>query len=718
MAPCRPPLKRILQAALFCAGLAALSAPIASRAQTAQDLPTVLVADTLKIESRNRLIASGSVEIVQGERRLTALRVIYDRTTDKITLEGPLTLQDGTEVSVLADAGELDAALQNGLLTGARMVFDQQLQLAAQSLDRVGGRYTQLAQVAATSCRVCATDATPLWQIRARRVLHDQTERQLYFEDATLLVKDVPLLWVPRLRLPDPTLKRASGFLIPELRQNSTLGFGVVVPYFFKLGDHRDLTLRPYIATHTKTLEWRYRQAFTNGEINFDGAISRDDILPADTRLWLNGGGHFDLSGGWKLDFDIEATSDKAYPVEYSFNAKDRLDSELAVSRVTRDSYTRAGLIGYQTLRATENNSTMPTIVGDVRHEQRYFPALLGGEIRLATEYHSHYRYTDIDIVGRDINRLYTSAEWRHSALFGPGIVAASTIGLALDSIWLDQDTTAPDHTASAAPYGTLELRWPLMRQTATTTHIIEPMMLLGWAGGANSAIPNEESTHVEFDEGNLLSLSRFPAADRRERGRSLAYGVTWTRQDSLGWRSSLSFGQVLHAASQPDFSISSGLNGKNSDILFAGQIKHQSGIDFTLRSLIDPAKKGGSKAEARLAWLRPAYSLGASYVWLGADAAEARPVDISEWSLDGTWRMSQHWSAKTNWRYDVASDKTAEAGLGLIYRNECVEINLSASRRFTASTIVAPSTDFGFTVSLGGFSAKTRDASYTRTCH
>jgi len=48
---------------------------------------------------------------------------------------------------------------------------------------------------------------------------------------------------------------------------------------------------------------------------------------------------------------------------------------------------------------------------------------------------------------------------------------------------------------------------------------------------------------------------------------------------------------------------------------------------------------------------------------------------------------------------------------------NECIEVNLSLSRRFTSSTIVDPSTNFGFTVGLRGFSAKTQDRSYARTC-
>ena len=65
----------------------------------------------------------------------------------------------------------------------------------------------------------------------------------------------------------------------------------------------------------------------------------------------------------------------------------------------------------------------------------------------------------------------------------------------------------------------------------------------------------------------------------------------------------------------------------------------------------------------------------------------------------------------------DTNKRRATEAALGLRYMNECIEVNMSLSRRFTSSTIVDPSTNFGFTVGLRGFSAGSNDRSYTRTC-
>ncbi|MEM7320132.1 MAG: LptA/OstA family protein, partial [Pseudomonadota bacterium] len=134
---------RFLVLALFC-GLTAIRPAIAQPAENTQDAPAVLVADEVFITRDRELIAEGNVEAFQGDIRLRARKITFDRQTGKLTIEGPIRIDQGGTVTVLANAAEMDAGLQNGLLTGARMVFDQQLQLASLQMTRVGGRYTEL----------------------------------------------------------------------------------------------------------------------------------------------------------------------------------------------------------------------------------------------------------------------------------------------------------------------------------------------------------------------------------------------------------------------------------------------------------------------------------------------------------------------------------------------------------------------------------------------
>ncbi len=721
-------MKRLLRSFLIL--LAMLPATL-----LAQDRGALLIADEVLIEGGGTLVATGNVEAVYNGQRLKARRITYDKNADTLVIEGPITLFDGDYTTVLADAGQLDRDMQNGILTGARIVMDDQLQLAATQINRTDGRYSQLYKAAVTSCQVCTDGGTPLWQIRARRVIHDAETRQLYLDGAQFRIGSVPVAYFPRLRLPDPTVTRATGFLTPSLYNSTLLGFGVKVPYFISIGDDKDLTLTPYYTTKTRTLEFRYRQAFASGGIEFEGAFSRDDLVRRDNRAYLFGRGVFALPQEYVLRFHVEAVKDDAYLVDYGYSDKDRLDSEISIERVRRDEWRRGALTYFHTLRAGEDSSTLPTSVANFDYEKRYFPSRLGGELRLAAEAHSHYRWssetTDTDLTdfdrfsdGRDVTRVMTSADWQRTWTVMGGLRATAQTGVAIDHIRVDDaGTTSRSSLTEATPNAAMTLRYPLAKTTPRgVTHMIEPMVQLAWIGGDTPDIVNDESTRTEFDEGNLLSLSRFAAADRRERGASASYGVSWTRFAPSGLRSTVTVGQITRDRAQREatgeltFSRSSGLRGTTSDTLIAAQIATQNGLTLTARGLLDGAFDT-TKAEARAGWHNAVVDLGATYIWLPTDRQEDRSSTVSEWTLDGSYRISRHWTGDAEWRYNAASDRSVRAGLGVTYTNECVEVSLSASRRFTSSTILEPSTDISLTVGLRGFSARAEDKSYVREC-
>ena len=710
---------RALRAALALALATALPA-------RAQDTAALLVADSVLVENDERLIASGNVEALYDGTRLFATRILYDGATDTLTLEGPIRIEREDGTILTAEAAELDQGLRNGILTGARLVLDEQLQFAAAQARRVDGRYTELNRVAVTSCQVCSGRPTPLWQIRADRIIHDEAERQIYFDNAQFRVLDVPVLWLPRMRLPDPTLERARGFLVPSLRSSSLLGFGVKIPYFIPIGDHQDITLTPYLSRQTRTLEYRYRRAFVTGDIEVEGAVSRDTLHPEEARGYIFATGAFDLPRGVRLAFDLQTVSDEAYLNDYGITSRDRLDSTLTATRVDRDLFWEAALVHYQSLRVDENNDTQPAIVADARIERRLFPAGLPGELRLSAQAHGHLRYSgrDIDgpdadsvVDGRDVARLNAEMSWRNRWTLPMGLRAGASAHLWLDHYETRDDATSDASVSRATPGAAVELRWPFQRRGATGGQtLIEPLLQLGWVGGTRTGNPNDESTRVEFDEANLLSLSRFPAPDRREHGATLAAGLRWMHRAPQGWTAALTMGRVWREEADADFTRSSGLVGEASDWLLAGRFAHENGITLTARGLLDGQARL-SKAEARAGWSTSRMDLGASYLLLVVDTAEDRARAQSEWTFDGTYRINRNWATSTEWRYDLADDRLDRAGLGLQYRNECVEVGFSASRRFASSTNLEPSTDFDLTVALRGFSVGGGAKEYRRTC-
>lgn len=697
-----------------------------AHAQQTGQQPAVLIADEIFVTADRTLVAQGNVEAFQNGRRLQARSVRYNQADGSLTIEGPILLTDDAETLIFADAGQLDADLRNGLLTGARLILDQQLQIAAVQVDRVGGRYNQLSKASVTSCKVCDDGRAPLWQIRAQRVIHDQLEDQLYFDHAQFRILDVPVFYVPRLRMPGPGLDRATGFLVPSIRTTSQLGTGLKIPYFIKLGDHRDLTVTPYLSSATRTLELRYRQAFRTGRIDFQGAVTRDDQLPGRTRGYLFGRGGFDLPRDYRLSFDIEATTDRAYLNEYGYFLQDRLESRVIVSRARRDTFVRAGFYNFESLRASDINDNLPNVVLDGEYERRFFPAAVGGELRMRVEAHAHRRNSDgdsdgpdADLIadGRDVSRIHGIIGWQRRLTYGSGVVADVRTGISFNFFDIRQDASFARNHSDIVPEASIALRFPMVRRGASgSTQVLEPVAQIGWTRGSRLVIPNDESTRIELDEGNLLSLSRFPRPDRRERGTVAAVGLNWSRTDPEGWDTSVSLGQVFRSSPDPDFSTSSGLAGVSSNILLAARIRSPGGIALSGRSLID-SELQFAKAELRGDWNFGRGGLGGSYIWLDKDADEDRADAVSEVLLAGRYDINNQWNVRADWRFNLADDRAATAGLGVSYNNECVELDLSVARSYSSSTAVEPVTSFGFNVGLRGFAAASGNQKHIRSC-
>ncbi|MEZ5868132.1 MAG: LPS assembly protein LptD [Defluviimonas denitrificans] len=699
--------------ALFAAALIGLATP---RAGHAQDQAT-LVADRVFLTGDNLLTAEGAVEAFYKDARVKAARIVYDARTETLDIAGPITLTDASGTVILADSAHLSRDLQNGLLKSARMVMDQQLQLAALEISRIDGRYTRMDKVVASSCQVCPSNPVPLWEIRARRVVHDQLERQIYFDHAQFRIAGVPVFYLPRLRMPDPTLKRATGFLQPEVRTTSELGPGLKLPYFIALGDHRDLTVTPYASTtRTRTLGLRYRQAFATGTIEANGALSDDDIRPGKTRGYLFLDGTFALPRDFKLGIDLQTVSDPAYLLDYGVTDTDWLTSGVSVERARRNEYAAIGVYHHRSLRPGDDNATLPNLAADLEFERRFSPRYLGGEGRLSFQLHGHRRSSPLAfdangdgiVDGRDVSRATLSLGWHKSWVMPNGMVFSGATDLTADVYSISQDVTFPGSVTRFLPQAAVELRWPWVRSSGNgASQVIEPVVQLVLAPDRLHAVPNEDSTVATLDEGNLFSFSRFPGADGRELGNRLNIGLGWTRYDPAGWSLGVTGGRVFRARDLGQFTPGSGLDGRSSDWLVSAQLQTDGGLSVQNRVLFDNGFDV-SRNELNFGLVTDRYSVDAGYLWMVADPAEGRPTATSELVLDAGWDMANNWRGQLAGRYDFNSQRAARAEFGLSYLSECVAVDLSLSRRFTSSTSVAASTDFNLSVSLVGFGAGT----------
>ncbi|MCA8878482.1 MAG: LPS-assembly protein LptD [Rhodobacteraceae bacterium] len=708
--------------------LACAVAPLIARAQSGGDDITTIVADVVQIQGEDLLIAEGNVEVFSRGDRLRASKLTYDRNQDRLWLEGPIYLQQEDGTVLLADQGELTTDFTSGILEGARIILNQQLQIAGSEAIRREGRFTDLKRVVASSCEICEGGGTPLWEIRASRVIHDQENAQIYFYNARFRIAGIPVFYAPTLRVPDGTVDRVRGFLTPYLYSTNQIGNGVKLPYFIPLGDHADLTLTPFIAgrysnggifsqnssgssgggKYTRTLEGRYRQAFAHGDLTIKGAISQDSITPDETRGYAFVEGKFALPRDFVLGFTLQTTSDDAYLRDYGYSNQDFLTNSVGVLRTRQNERIEADIVGYQSLRADTDDSQDPDLVANGRWDRRLSESVLGGWVDFGLAGLALQRPSDQDIIGRDLGQFRATTGWTRNWTGPAGLRFNATGKLNADFLQVSDDPTYPEYQSALTPQAAATLSWPLMAAgKGRTRYLLEPLAQLAWTAPDTLDAPNDDSTAIALDTGNLFALNRFPGLNLYEEGTRANLALRWTRYDPKAWTFALTAGQVYRFDTSDQFPVGTGLAGRSSNWL--GQVDIDFTDKFALRSvvLLDSDLKPTSNA-TRISVDAWNLRLSSNYIWQREDTSEELDNDLSAIGAAASYEINDTWSGSVEFRRDFTANKFTYREVGLGYENECVRVDLSVTQSFRRTQSTEPITSYEFSVKLAGFGSRT----------
>jgi LPS-assembly protein len=700
---------------------AAMAAPVG--AQRAQEMPASLIADQVTYDRETRILtASGNVEVLYQGRVLRADRIVYDEGNDEIRAEGGLLLTDPAGGVLIADDATLSPDLEEGLITGARLLIAGRMQLAAAEVRRTGGRYSTLYRTIASSCTICAENPTPTWALRASRITQDELQQRLYLENARLELFGLAVGFLPRLSIPAPGVERASGFLEPRFLSSDIYGFGVKTPYYRVLGPSADATLTPFVTTQGSVLfEGEYRQRFASGGFDFWSVVAVDDGLGEGGgfgRGAFQAAGEFALPRDFAFDFDLAAASDDSFLNQFDYTDTDQLTSFARVRRTRADEYVGLGAIAFQSLTDPEDEMDTPFVLPQFYYRRlRGYPDQAAGRLGLSLNSLGILRDT-----GSNSFRAGGQLDWRRDATLPWGILASGTAQALVDVYQVSQNPDIPDgFEVQAAPTLAGEMRWPWVRHTGAAAHVIEPVAQVVYVRALQDQdeIPNEDSRLPEFDETNLFAFNRFPGLDRLETGLRANLGVSYTRQDPAGWSAGLTLGRILRADPVDEFAAGTGLDGRWSDYVAAVSVDFAWGLTAINRALFDPGM-AFRRNEFALAYDGDFGAVRAAYVYLAEDDSDPDlgfQPETSEVSLDARYRVRPNWELRGLWRYDVASRSNLRAGAGITYGNECAEFDLSVSRRYTSSDNLPPSTSIGFSLRLAGIGEKGQADWPARVC-
>src|SRR5579862_5435818 len=242
----RGPLAAALGVAVLALLIAAPPAPdqfsLGAQKKEDKNAPIVFQADEVQYDDHLAVtVAKGHVELSQGGEVLLADVVSYSQRTDTVTASGHVSLLMPTGEVVFGDFMELRDSMNNGFAQNVRMLLADRSRLVANAARRINGNRLELARGVYSPCDLCEDNpsAPPAWQFKARQISDDKELKRIEFRDARLEVDGWPIFYTPYLSEPEPSVKRASGFLMPSLGNSNTVGFHVSLPYFFVLGPDR-----------------------------------------------------------------------------------------------------------------------------------------------------------------------------------------------------------------------------------------------------------------------------------------------------------------------------------------------------------------------------------------------------------------------------------------------------------------------------------------------
>lgn len=577
--------------------------------------------------NNSRVSAVGNVQMFYNGTSVEADKVIYDQKTKRLHAEGNIRMTDADGKITYANIMDLSDDYRDGFVDSLRVDTADQTRMAATRADRSSGNYTVFENGVYTACAPCKDDPKkpPLWQVKGARIIHDQTEKMLYFENAQLEFFGVPMAYLPYFSTPDPTVKRKTGFLMPGFSTASGYGYGVETPFYWAIAPDYDATFSPRFTTRQGVLlQGEFRQRLLNGSYQIRGyGIDQLDQKafagqPGDRQFrgGIDTKGQFSLNDKWVWGWDGVLLSDYAFFQDYRLaQYKDPLGSFLSLptEAISQLYLTGVGNRSFFDLRTiyylsySGNQAQVPVIHPVLDYSNVLNRNLLGGEFSYKTNFTSLTRQTAAfdpittlantsglclsadparmpnQCLLRGIAGTYTrataEAEWRRSFTDPAGQIWTPFAILRADAI--DASISNQPGVSNFLPVGDtqalrmmptvgLEYRYPFINVQPWGTTIIEPIAQViirpnePYAG----KLPNEDAQSLVFDASNLFSVDKFSGYDRVEGGGRANVGVQATTQFDRGGSVNVLFGQSYQLFGLNSFAVADATNtGLNSGL-------------------------------------------------------------------------------------------------------------------------------------------------------
>ncbi|MEP0943481.1 MAG: LPS-assembly protein LptD [Rhizobiaceae bacterium] len=719
--------------------------------QTAPDAQLFLTADELIYDNDNETVtARGNVQLEYDGRNVVADQVSYNQATRRVRASGNVEILEPSGNRTYAQEIDITDDFGVGFVNALRVETADNTRIAAESAERFADQKTVFHHGVYTACEPCREnpDRAPMWQVKAQKVILDGVEKTVTYKHARFELWGLPIAYFPWFSHPDDSVKRKSGFLLPQAGSDSRFGYWGKQSYFLVTGDSHDVTLTATQFTGQGTLaEARWRHQMENGfyDVTIAGISqnNRDDFAAGSTdasvtdRGMLGSHGRFDINPRWTFGWDVLVQSDSSFSRTYQID-------EFTNSTFTNQAFleglhdrsffnlsAKRYLVQNNDLTASAQafsfESKQPTVLPTLDYNYVRSEDLTGGElsldVNLATVVRTEQDLANTRVHGIDgeSGRATADLGWKKKMTTAGGLSFTPSLSLRGDWINTRLDTAVAGVTtgnsARFMPTAGLEVSYPVLAQNNGSSHIFEPVAQLFVRPDLafSGVLPNEDAQSMVFDASTLFQRDKFSGYDRIESGTRANLGLRYSGQFNNGMSLNGVFGQSYHIAGDNPYARTddlvnagenSGLENHRSDFVASLSLITDSGFTLSTQGRFDEDDFEVQRTDTTLAYTDDIFSLAANYTFIDTQPQYASTKERQQVGFRGKVKLTDNWDLFAGAQYNIESGLLISDSVGLNYHDECFNLTLAFNEsRSDSVSKVNQSVTFKFSLrTIGGY--------------
>ena len=547
-----------------------------------------------------------------------------------------------------------------------------------------------------TTCK--KNDDCPPWQIKAKEINHDKEKKIINYKNAWLEIYDKPIIYFPKFFHPDPTVKRQSGFLMPQLIESSSLGLSFKLPYYKVIDDNKDLTFTPRIFSENEGLfQNEYRQVNKNSKHIADFSLKTKDST-SKTHFFSNSITklNMDLFDISEIEMNLETTSDDNYLKTHNIKSavndnQSLLNSFLIFRGNSRDIDLETKIESYEDLTLDKSSDKYEYIFPSYKFSKR-LPSNFNGNYEIISS--GNIKNYDTNIYEKVlINDLKFSSNPKITPL---GFV--NKFNVLLKNVTSEGDnSTNYKNKFSSENYGSIfyDMSYPLKKNGKFFDNFFTAKGSLMYSPNANKDLKKLDR---KIDINNIFTQNRLSLDDSVEGGRSLTLGGEYILKGKDGGKDIIKAGlaTVLRDDEEVNLPTKSTLNNKGSDFIGSILFEPNDSLKFDYNFSVDSDFKSSNYN-----LLKTDISVNkfvTSFEFLQEDDEVGSESYLTN---ETAYNFSDAYSLRYRTRRNEKTDFTEFYNLIYEYKNDCLTASIQYNKDYYSDNELKPTEEIFFSISI-----------------